>query len=370
MEDRRGMSLLNVLRRMLRGEANLDAELFMEALEKANEDRVKGILFRYSDRAEKFLREMLVREPNNFLILATLAYLYEAKGRCSEAEEMFKQGIASCRNERDKAYLHYCYALLLEGRGEFDGAKTEMIKAIELDGLEVYYLLKYAELLWNLGERRRARKFCLRAMHMLPPGDPLKNRIKEAFKLDMMDFLLTPPPTAGALTRFIRFHGDELAHRISEVSREVRERLRMLKSKTEDRRLVEIGGGNNYVEMLLKIDKEKNSVSEDPEEWAVSESLNVLNHWKPGFELYLSQLFFQNRCSECRYPRKHKLNCDQGFADCILDPEYDEYVYETVQRIVEELKAGIDPSQIPELQIPEALQNIERNIRNALETTS
>jgi hypothetical protein len=44
-----------------------------------------------------------------------------------------------------------------------------------------------------------------------------------------------------------------------------------------------------------------------------------------------------------------------------LDPEYDKYVYETVQRIVEELKAGTNPSQIPELQVPETLQNIVKN---------
>jgi hypothetical protein len=44
-----------------------------------------------------------------------------------------------------------------------------------------------------------------------------------------------------------------------------------------------------------------------------------------------------------------------------LDPEYDEYVYETVQRIVEELKVGTNPSQIPVLQVPETLQNIVKN---------
>jgi len=87
----------------------------------------------------------------------------------------------------------------------------------------------------------------------------------------------------------------------------------------------------------------------------------MLNHWKPGFEVYLGQLFFQNRCNECKYPRTHELNCEQGFANCPLDPEYDKYVYETVQRIVEELKAGTNPSQIPVLQVPETLQNIVKN---------
>jgi len=370
MESHRETNLLNILRRMLRGETNLDFELLKEVLEKADEDKVKGILLRYSDRAEKFLRELSVRDPKNPLVLVTLAYLYEAKGRCSEAEEMLKQGIALHHDEKDEAYLHYCYALLLESRGKLNEAKAEIIKAIELNKSEARYLLEYAGLLWNLDEKRKARKLCLRAMHMLPPGDPLKSRIKEALKHDAIGLLLVPPPTAGTLTRFIRFHGDELAREISEAPIEVKEVLRRLKPKLESKRLREIKKSNNYVEILLKIDKEKNSVSEDPDEWAVNESLNVLNRWKTGFELYLSQLFFQNRCNECKHPRKHELNCEQGLANCPLDPEYNEYVYEKVQRIVEELKAGVDPSQIPELQVPESLQNIERDIKSALGITS
>jgi tetratricopeptide (TPR) repeat protein len=369
MENHSETDLLNVLRQMLRGEVNFDTELLKEVLEEADEDKVRGILLRYSDRAEKFLKELLVKEPENPLILTTLAYLYEAKGRCNEAEEILKQSIASCHNEKDRAYFHYYYALLFESRGKFKEAETEIIKAMELDKSEVLYLLEYASLLWNLGEKRKARKSCLRVMHMLPPGDPLKNEIKEALKSDTLDLFFTPPLTAGALTRFIRFHGDELAHKISEMPK-TREILRMLKFELEDERLREIKKSSNYVEMLLKIDKEKSSVIEDPDEWAVTESLNVLNHWKPGFEVYLGQLFFQNRCNECKYPRKHELNCEQGFASCPLDPEYDEYVYETVQRIIEKLKAGTDPSQIPELQVPETLQNIVKKIKSTLEIAS
>ena len=359
MESHRGTSLLNALRQMLRGEANIDFELLKEVLGKADEDEVKGILLRYSDKAEKLLKELLAKEPKNSPVLVALTYLYEAKGRCSEAEEMLKQGIASYHDEKDKAYLHYCYALLLESRGKLNEAKAEILKAIELNKSEARYLLEYASLLWNLDEKRKARKLCLRALHMLPPGDPLKSEIKEALRYDEIGLLLAPPPTAGTLTRFIRFHGDELAREIPEAPIEDKEALRGLKSKPKSKHLREIKKSNNYVKMLLKIDKEKNSVSEDPDEWAVNESLNVLNHWKTGFELYLSQLFFQNRCKECKHPRKHELNCEQGLANCLLDPEYDEYVYETVQRIVEELKAGVDPSQIPELQVPENLQKVD-----------
>ncbi|MGB9729880.1 MAG: tetratricopeptide repeat protein [Thermoprotei archaeon] len=365
MQDYHEKNFVNVLRRMLRGEISIDTELFKEILESTDlpDDKVNGILLRYINKTEEILRELLNKEPENLLIAIRLNYILEIEGKHQEAEKIFKQCVELCHDEKHKALLYFAHALILKEIGMFDYAKTEIMKAIEFDKLNTEYLLWYANLLGELGEKRKARKIYLKVMHMLPSGDTLKSEIKEALESDDMESLFTSIPTIGAIERYVRAHTDELIHMLSEISI-IEKPKKLLESHYENKYLEEAKKSGNYIEALFKIDKDKNSViDEDPEEWALNRSIDILDAWRPGFELYLNQLFFQDRCSKCKYPLRYVYDCEHGFANCPLDVEYEEYVYETVQNIIKKLKAGIDPSQIPELQIPETLKNFEERFR-------
>ena len=119
-----------------------------------------------------------------------------------------------------------------------------------------------------------------------------------------------------------------------------------------------------YQETILDVeDTKKRTVVEDPDDWAHVEELNILDLWRPGFELNVNQIFFSAKCPECGLNGKKKRGCSEGLHNCAFEEEYDEFEREYVRGVVKRLKEGADPEGIPQLDVPESLKEMAQRLR-------
>jgi hypothetical protein len=187
----------------------------------------------------------------------------------------------------------------------------------------------------------------------IPPGDEFRKTLKQKIKdRDSVD-LWRVEPTAATLNRFLLSFPREIKDYPENGLEEgyLRESMEMFHESPYLRKAVET---RDYLGAILEVQVAKKRVKmPDPEEWAYGEELGLLMNWKPGFELILTKEFYEERCGECWRDERIDRGCQEGLFNCPYDGEYEEYLRESVQRVVGKLQQGMDPKDIPELEVPE-----------------
>lgn len=117
-----------------------------------------------------------------------------------------------------------------------------------------------------------------------------------------------------------------------------------------------------FKETVLEVEEKKLDLGGgNPDRWAFEIQFSILNIWKPGFEQYLTDLFFtKGRCANCRRRDKREVQCEEGYSECMFDDEFNQFKFDCVRRIVSQLKNGIESK---ELEIPKHLRDIEVRMR-------
>jgi len=315
--------------------------------------RVDGLFLRHKRVGESLLRRMCKVYPENLNAPILLARVHAADGRYQEAEMEFKKVIGQ---HPGNAWLIACYASFLRELGRRGEAEACYQRALNLDPQEPNYRIEYAMFLEEGGKVGRAKKFYKQALKLLPPGDELKDwlvlRQKDVVGR-MMWNLISDPPSAGSMSRFTRHHSGE----IFDVLREESETA--LKPIPESSFLRRARGTGMYGKAILEVENAKERmVVEDPDDWAHVEELNILNSWKPGFELNVNQVFFSSKCPKCGLEGRKLRGCREGLSNCAFEEEYDQFEVEYIREVVKRLKEGADPEGISQLHVPEFLKEI------------
>lgn len=384
---------LDSLRKMLSSE---DADAIdIKAFTKLIEDpefpsaRVEGILLRHKSRSEALLRKVLPlssSEKEHLDACTLLCLILEAEGRHEEEETELKPMIDHAKTVEHKALAHASYGTFLKNLGRNEEAMVHFSKSVELRPTEVQYLLDYANLLYEKGQNNKASKLVRRAISFLRPGDGLRTYLKNALKKGER---INPPPrvpSAGSLGRFMRTEGSNSVTKLIEEVKKRNELFKAASDRDQNPYLISAKQSGDYIEAILDIERDKERRQEEIaegekiggnneddanyftydelEEWAVQNWITILNDWKPGFELYLNEIFFKDKCgtSNCKHPEGSESRL--GIVNCPLDVEFDEYVFEVVERIVKVARSGGDLRNILELQIPEDIEKIERRLRD------
>ena len=356
-------SALNRLEDLLTGSGKAHQEdlLFVkEVLEDPDlpQSRVDGLFLTHKRVGESLLRRLCKEYPENLNAPFLLTRVYAADGRYPEAEMEFKNVIG---RHPGNAWLTACYASYLRELGRRGEADACFQRALSLDPREPNYRIEYALFLEEAGKAGRAKKFIKQALKLLPPGDELKDWLalwQKGIVGRMMWSLLSDPPSAGSLSRFTRHHSEEL---IQELKEEPEKALKPVPESSYLRRARETG---MYGKAILDVENAKPRMAvEDPDEWAHVEELNILDSWKPGFELYVNQLFFGSRCPTCGLEGKKLRGCSEGLQNCSFEEEYNQFEVEQVREVVKRLKEGVGPEGIMQLQVPEFLKKIAQRLQ-------
>jgi len=322
--------------------------------------RVYGLFLRHRRVGVSLLRRMSEVYPEDLNAFTLLIRVLEADGRYPEAEEQFKRTIG--RYPED-AWLYTRYASFLRDLGRRDEAEACYQRALKLDSSDPLYRIEYAKFLEEGGKVGRAKKFYKQALKLLPPGDELKDwltlRLRDVMGQIVWN-ILYEPPSAGFLSRFTRHHHEEIFEMLSVESEKVR------KPPQESNFVRKAKETGMYGETILEVEDAKGrTVVEDPDDWAHVEKLNILNLWKPGFELNVSQIFFSSKCPECGLDGRKERGCREGLHNCAFEEEYDQFEREYVREVVKRLKEGAEPEEIPQLHVPEPLKEIAQRVRSA-----
>ena len=320
--------------------------------------RVEGLFLRHRRVGESLLRKMSEVYPEDLNVSTLYIRVLKADGRYQEAEEQLKRAIG--RYPED-AWLYTEYASFLQDMGRRNEAEACYQKVLRLDASDPLYRIEYAKFLEEGGKIGRAKKFYKQALKLLPPEDELKDwltlRLRDVTGQMMWSFLYDPP-SASSLSRFTRHHHEEIFEMFKEESEKVR---RPPQESSFIRKAKETG---MYRETILDVEEAKvRTVVEDPDDWAHIEELNILDLWRPGFELNVNQIFFSARCQECGLDGKKKSGCREGLHNCAFEAEYDEFEREYVREVVKRLKEGADPEGIPQLRVPESLKEMAQRLR-------
>ena len=320
--------------------------------------RVEGLFLRHRRGGESLLRRMSDADPEDLNVSTLLIRVLEVDGRYQEAEEQLKRAIG--RYPED-AWLYTGYASFLRDIGRRDEAEACYQRALRLDASDPLYRIEYAKFLEEGGKIGRAKKFYKQALKLLPPEDELKDwltlRLRDVTGR-MMWNMFYDPPSAESLSRFIRYHHEEIFEMLKDESKKAR---RPPQESSFVRKAKETG---MYGENILDVEEAKErTVVEDPDDWAHLEELNILDLWRPGFELNVNQIFFSARCPECGLDGRKKIGCLEGLHNCAFEEEYYQFEREYVREVVKRLKEGADPEEIPQLRVPESLKDIAQRLR-------
>jgi hypothetical protein len=177
-------------------------------------------------------------------------------------------------------------------------------------------------------------------------------------------------PSAGTLARFFVANLDQMSAWLEETRR--RGEFEECKEATSFQiepdvfvdRAAETG---RFKEIILAVEKLKDEIGgEEVKLWALETQLSILSACKPAFEEYLAELFFtEEKCKNCKKEAKEETRCREGLSDCIFDKEFEQFEDESVQKIVEQLKNGVEPKL---LEIPKHLQEQWIKFRKLCET--
>jgi tetratricopeptide (TPR) repeat protein len=316
------------------------------------QSRVDGLFLTHKRVGESLLMGVREAYPNDLNSIVLLTRIYASGGKYSEAEAEFKNAMGQ---HPGNAWLTQCYASFLRELGRREEADRYYQRALGLDPQEPNYRIEYAMFLEEIGRAGRAKKFIKQALKLLSPRDERKDWLtvwQKGFLGRTLWRLLSDPPTAGSLSRLARHHGEELVQMYEEEPRA--ESIYM-------RRVRETG---LYGEAVLKVEEAKSRMAvEDPDEWAHIEEMDILNSWKPGFGLYVNQLFYGCRCPGCGLEGRKLMGCSEGLYNCAFEEEYDQFEMDTVREVVEMLKEGEDPVEITQLHVPEPLKEIAQRLQ-------
>jgi hypothetical protein len=118
-----------------------------------------------------------------------------------------------------------------------------------------------------------------------------------------------------------------------------------------------------FREIILAVDRLKDEAGgNEIGFWVLETQLSILCSWKPGFEDYLAELFFtEERCRNCKRKDKKETRCKEGLSSCVFDGEFEQFEEESVRKIVENLKNGVEPKK---LEVPKHLQERWIKLRN------
>jgi len=117
-----------------------------------------------------------------------------------------------------------------------------------------------------------------------------------------------------------------------------------------------------FKETVLEVEEKKGEIGGgDPDGWAFETEYDILNAWKPGFELHLADLFYsEERCGSCGRQDKREVECEEGRSNCIFDDEFKRFQSQYLKKIVDQLKKDLEPK---ELEIPEHIRDMEVKMR-------
>ena len=322
------------------------------------QSRVDGLFLTHKRVGESLLRRVSKAYPENLNSIILITRIYAADGMYQEAETEFNDVIG---RHPGNAWLTACYASFLRELGRRGEADAFFQKALSLDPQEPNYRIEYAMFLEETGKTGRAKKFIKQALKLLPPRDELKDWL-EMRQRDivgrMMWNLISDPPSAGSMSRFTRHHSGELFEVLREESK------KDLKPVPESSYLRQARETGMYGETILEVENAKPRIAvEDTDEWAHLEEMNILNSWKPGFELYVNQIFFSSRCPQCGLEGRKLRGCREGLSNCAFEEEYDQFEMEQVREVTKRLKEGADPEGISQLHVPEALKEIAQRLQ-------
>jgi SepF-like predicted cell division protein (DUF552 family) len=172
----------------------------------------------------------------------------------------------------------------------------------------------------------------------------------------------------GTMARFFARNFNQLSRLLSELGATDEELKATVSTylNTDEfaERAMETG---KFREIILAVEKLKDEVGgEEIELWAIETQLNILCSWKPGFEEYLSELFFtEEKCRNCKRKHKDENRCREGMSSCVFDAEFEQFEDESLRKIIEQLKKGVEPK---EPDVPKTLQEQWIRIRNLRDT--
>ncbi len=170
-------------------------------------------------------------------------------------------------------------------------------------------------------------------------------------------------PSAGTLMRFILRHHE--FYRVLQIACEKHGEPHVdLPQPVLGRNefLTKTEKTGRFKETVLEVEERKGEVGgRDPDGWAFETQYDILNGWKPGFELHLADLFFsKERCGSCGRQDKREVDCEEGRSNCVFDDEFKRFQFQYVKKVVDQLKKDVEPK---ELEIPEHIRNMEVKMR-------
>lgn len=171
-------------------------------------------------------------------------------------------------------------------------------------------------------------------------------------------------PSAGTMGRFMRRHHEEASRFLQEAYRKQRElRIDLPQPMLERNEFVEKAERTGrFRETVLEVEEKKRDLGgSNPDRWGFEVQFAILNVWKPGFEEHLTDLFFsKERCGNCKRPDKEELRCEEGYSNCLFDDEFQQFEFEYVRGIVDQLKDNVEPVG---LEIPKHIRDAEVRMR-------
>jgi hypothetical protein len=171
-------------------------------------------------------------------------------------------------------------------------------------------------------------------------------------------------PSAGTLMRFMLRHYERVYGALQIAYRKHEEpHIDLPQHMLEPNEfLAKAEKTGRFKETILEVEEKKGEVGgRDPDGWAFETQYDILNAWKPGFELHLADLFFsEERCGSCGRQDKREVECEEGRSNCIFDEEFKRFQFQYVRKIVDQLKKDVEPK---ELEIPEHLRSMEVKMR-------
>jgi SepF-like predicted cell division protein (DUF552 family) len=165
-------------------------------------------------------------------------------------------------------------------------------------------------------------------------------------------------PSAGTLARFFAANFSQLTSLLEEAKKngkldELKEDFSAFSQHDVFAEMAMETG--KFRETILALERLKDEVGgAEIGFWTLETQLSILCSFKPGFEEYLAELFFtKERCKNCKREGKAETRCREGLSDYIFDKEFEQFEDESVQKIVEQLKNGVEPKL---LEVPKHLQ--------------
>jgi len=286
----------------------------------------------------------------------------EAKvcGNCGKSIQRYVKALPFCEFDevaKIERELSLGNVLIVNLMPFFEGRE----KIARLDKLQsaIVMLSKYAESIGGgisrLGDER---------LILAPPpfkiwaSKPESKQVKEKPFMESSFLSEEKVPSAGTLARFFVANFSQLTSWVEEAKKngkfdELKEGFSVFSQpEVFAERAVETG---KFREIIFALESLKDEVGgADIGFWILETQLSILCSFKPGFEEYLAELFFtEERCKNCKREGKAETRCREGLSDCIFDKQFEHFEDESVQKIVEQLKNGVEPKL---LEVPKHLQ--------------